>query len=97
MVGFPAWTVNNESVVMWADDGAGIMKLDGELFATVGFLPDLESLPVLSGPDVPVVRCFISFGKVWFAMKDLMLGDAELMDRMIEVFDRRAEDLAHEG
>ena len=97
MVGFPAWTIDGETVVMWADDGSGIMKLNGELFATVGFLPDLESLPVLSGPDVPVVRCFISFGKAWFAMKDLMLGDAELMNKMIEVFDRRAEDLAHEG
>jgi hypothetical protein len=97
MVGLPAWTFNGESVVMWTDDGSGIMKLNGELFATVGFLPDLESLPVLSGPDVPVVRCFISFGKAWLAMKDLMLGDAELVDKMIEVFDRRAEDLAHEG
>lgn len=97
MVGFPDWSVDGESVVLWSDDGSGVMKVGGELFATVGFLPDLESLPVLSGPDVPVVRCFVASGKAWLSMRDLLLGDDEMMSEMVAVFDLRAEDLAHEG
>jgi hypothetical protein len=92
MVGFPTWRADAEGVVLWTDDGSGLMKLGKDLFATVGFLPDLESLPHLSGPDVPVIRCFVAAGKVWLSLQDVLLGQD--LSELVELFEEKAEDLS---